>query len=527
LRTLALDLLSMLRPRWRRSAAAPAAADGGDRVFFEDSPLPMWVFDPETLRFLDVNATALDQYGYTRAEFLGMTIADIRPPEDLGRLFAAVQSPHRQTREKTGLFRHRKKSGEVITVEIVSHEIRHRGRRARLVLANDVTERLKLEEQVRQSQKMDAVGQLAGGVAHDFNNLLTVIAATTELALEDEALSAETRADLAEVRRATARAADLTRQLLALGRKQTLQPRLIDVNAAVMDAEKMLRRLIREDVALELSLANPLGPVFADRAQLEIALLNLVVNARDAMPDGGRIVIATREVLPDDEELAGELFRGAASPCVAITVRDTGHGMTAEVLERAFEPFFTTKPLGKGTGLGLATVYGIAKQSGGTIRLASAPGSGTAATIYLPRLAGEPNGGSEAKPVEPPGGGSEFVLVVEDEPAVRAVVERVLTAAGYRVLSAASGGEALALLSAPGHKVDLVVTDVIMPEMGGSQLAARLRADWPSVRVLFTSGYAADEFGSQRVPPNALLLHKPFTPDALVRAVRAALDERR
>jgi two-component system, cell cycle sensor histidine kinase and response regulator CckA len=513
-----------------RTPEALGESEARYRLLFDANLLPMWVFDVETLAFLAVNAAALDHYGWTREEFLAMTIKDIRPPEDVPRLLAAHAAP-RAGRRRAGLFRHRTRSGELIDVEIVSHEITWAGRGARLVLAHDVTDRLRAEralahsqQRLRQAQKLEAVGALAGGVAHDFNNLTTVIRTLTDLLLDDPELRPQQRTDLEDVRHAASRATELTRKLLAVSRKQTLQPRVLDLNAVVADGEKMLRRVLREDIALETALARPLPRVFADPSQLEEALLNLAVNARDAMPSGGTLLLRTAEV-EIGPDLAARNPGARAGAHVVLSVSDTGVGMSAEVQARCFEPFFTTKPEGEGTGLGLATVHGALQQSGGFVRLASAPGHGTTVSLFLPRHAdAEAPAAPGAVGAGPPRGGTETILVVEDEPGVRAAARRVLEAHGYLVASAGNGREALAVAEGLGAALDLVLTDVVMPEVGGRELVTHLRASWPRLRVLFTSGYPRAELCEGTLPGDVTFLQKPFTTDQLARAAREALD---
>ncbi len=402
---------------------------------------------------------------------------------------------------------HRSPSG---AVEAISTTIR------------DLTEWKRAEEELRQSQKMEAVGRLAGGIAHDFNNLLTVIKGNAELVLLGQGAEAPDREEVEEIQRAAERAATLTRQLLAFSRKQILQPRLLSLNGVVAEIERILGRLIGADVAMTTDLHPALGMVRADPGQLEQVLLNLVVNARDAMPSGGRLVIATREAR--EEEVRGH---AEAEPgrYVVLSVSDTGVGMDDRVRERVFEPFFTTKEPGKGTGLGLSTVYGIARQSGGFVRVESAPGAGSTFLVYLPRVqepgAAEPDvQGARDFPR-----GTETVLLAEDEDSVRVLARRILERSGYTVLAASGGAEALELAARAGGAVDLLVTDVVMPEMSGTELAQRLRASHPGLRVLYMSGYTEDATVHHRVEglPSAFL-PKPFAPDTFVRRVREALD---
>lgn len=357
------------------------------------------------------------------------------------------------------------------------------------------------EEHLRHAQKMEAIGRLAGGVAHDFNNLLTVINGYTEILMQTELDSARRR-DLDEVRKAGLRAVALTRQLLTFSRRQEVRPQIVDLNAVVVDMEKMLRRLLGEDVRLETRLDEALGLVKADSGQLEQVIMNLAVNARDAMPQGGTLTIETVNV-------------GATE--LALRVTDTGCGMEPEVVARIFEPFFTTKEVGKGTGLGLSVVYGVVEQAGGRIDVTSEPGKGTAFTITLPRAqeaARRDEGGTPQRDQ----GGSETVLLVEDEPSVRALARAVLQARGYTVLEATNGAEAYRSGTVAG--VDLVLTDVVMPEMGGPELVRQLRAERPALKVLYMSGHS----GKQGALGAEAVLEKPFTLDSLSKKVRDVLD---
>ena len=375
---------------------------------------------------------------------------------------------------------------------------------------DNVTERMKLEEQLRQSQKMEAVGMLAGGVAHDFNNLLTVINGYGEMLLSRIGEKSPMRKDVEEIRRAGDRAALLTRQLLAFSRRQVMQPKTIDLNELVANVENMLRRLIGEDVELRSILSTGLGRVKADPGQIEQVLLNLAVNSRDAMPGGGMLTIETANA-----SLANE-------PHVLLAVSDTGVGMNKETQARLFEPFFTTKEKGKGTGLGLSTVYGIVKQSQGCINVYSEVGKGTAFKIYLPRVNGEVESLSPV-PSEAPRG-SETVLVVEDEDSVRDLIGMVLSEKGYRVLLAGGGSEGLRMSGEHKEQIHLLITDVVMPGMGGRELATRLEAARPGMKALFMSGYTENSISHHGVLDAGLeFLQKPFTSDELVRKVREAI----
>ncbi len=385
------------------------------------------------------------------------------------------------------------------------------------------------EDQLRQSQKMDAIGRLAGGVAHDFNNLLTVILGYGEQMLERVPARDPLRASIAEIQSAAERAAALTRQLLAFSRRQVLESRSLDLNRIAAGTGDLLRRLIGEDIQLELKLDPTLGHVLADEHQLQQVILNLAINARDAMPDGGKLTIATANT-DVDKSHADPQLPVPPGRYVRLLVSDTGVGMDAATRARVFEPFFTTKELGKGTGLGLATVYGIVSQSGGYILLASEPGQGSVFQVYLPRLdATTPTGAREVAASDPGQlpGGHETVLLVEDEAVVRELMRETLAQHGYRVLSARSSEEAMRLSANHAGLIDMLVTDVVMPGMGGSDLAARLVGDHPRICVLFISGYADDARLREGVREGqAAFLQKPFTRVALALKVREALDAR-
>jgi len=393
-----------------------------------------------------------------------------------------------------------------------------------LGIGRDVTERLGLEQQLRQAQKMEAVGRLAGGIAHDFNNILTAITGHADLLLEDLGHHDPRRADVDEIRRSAERAAGLTRQLLAFSRQQVLQPKVVDLNALVLDMDKLLRRLIGEDVELATVLDPTLGRVTADPGQLEQVIVNLAVNARDAMPQGDKLTLETRNIdLDSSYTLEHSLVK--PGPYVQLTVSDSGIGMDEETQAHAFEPFFTTKPRGQGTGLGLAMVYGTVKQSGGFIWVYSEPGRGATFKIYLPRVDAPVESAAPPAPVERPPRGSETVLLAEDEPAVRAIARQALERQGYTVLAAPSGADALALAAQHGATIHLLLTDVVMPGMSGRDLADRLTAQRPGIRVLYISGYTDNAIVRHgMLEPGLAYLQKPFRPDALVRKVREVLD---
>jgi two-component system, cell cycle sensor histidine kinase and response regulator CckA len=618
------------------------------RLLFDGNPMSMWLYDLKTFAFLDVNEAAIEQYGYTRDEFLRMTIKDIRPPEDLSALAENLAKGSLRI-EKSGTWRHRRKNRSVIDVEIVSHDFEWDGHAARLVLATDVTQRRRaedalrrseaayrsvveeapygifratengrmisvnqalvqilgydskdelmavnarhfyrdsearaqlveqkwrvgrfetievewkrkdrkvirvrlsgmiardeldgsifdevfvedtterrgLEQQLRQSQKMEAIGRLSGGIAHDFNNLLGVIIGYSELVEEQLPVGDPLRARTVEIKKAGHRAAALTRQLLAFSRQQVLEPRILNLNAVVVDVEKMLKRLIGEDIALVTGLEADLGSVKADPGQIEQVIVNLAVNARDAMPDGGTLTIETADVELD------EVYARAHSPSISgafvmLAVTDTGTGMDAETQARIFEPFFTTKELGKGTGLGLATVYGVVKQSDGHIWVYSEPGKGTTFKIYLPRVFAQAEKDVQRSAPSKIAGGTETILLVEDEEALRTLTRDLLLECKYRVIEARDGVHALELAAKCTGRIHLLLTDVVMPKLGGPALAERLLQKHPDMKVLYMSGYTGRSVVSGGlVSVESGVLPKPFTRESLTRKVREILD---
>jgi PAS domain S-box-containing protein len=391
-------------------------------------------------------------------------------------------------------------------------------------IARDVTERKQLEEQLRQSQKMEAIGQLAGGVAHDFNNLLTAINGYSSLALQRLEDGHPVKSYLEEVKKAGDRATNLTRQLLAFGRKQILQPLALNLNYVVSDMNKMLRRLIGEDIELVAKLDPDLGKVMADPGQIEQVLVNLIVNARDAMPRGGNLTIETENV-ELDEEYGSKHVGVSPGKYVVLAVSDNGEGMCEEVRRKVFEPFFTTKEKGKGTGLGLSTVYGIVKQSGGNIWVYSEPGRGTTFKVYLPQVESRVKKPDEQVVESAPRGGTETILLVEDEEVVRGLARRILEQAGYSVVETGKAAEALHFCEEHAAEVNLLLTDVVMPEMSGQELAAQLKSQCPDLKTLFMSGYTDEAIVHHGVLDSCVeFIQKPFTPAALVRKVREVLD---
>jgi len=386
-------------------------------------------------------------------------------------------------------------------------------------------EKTALQEQLRQSQKMEAIGKLAGGVAHDFNNLLTVIHGYSELILKSLDQSSRLRQDVQEILNASERASSLTRQLLAFSRKQVLQPKVLDLNDHVPNMDKMLRRMIGEDVELVTLLAKDLGRIKADPGQIEQVILNLAVNAKDAMLNGGKLTIETANVKLD-KSYARSHIGVTPGHYVMLSVSDTGAGMTPEIKERIFEPFFTTKEEGKGTGLGLSTVYGIVQQSGGNVWVYSEPGVGTTFKIYLPTIEEDTESLRPTALSTKPMQGFETILLVEDEETVRKLACTVLQKYGYTVLEAPNGEEALRIVQGQnGNPIHLMVTDVVMPGMSGRQLAERLVSLWPKLKVLYMSGYTDNAIVHHGVlDPGIAYIQKPFAPDALASKVREILD---
>jgi two-component system, cell cycle sensor histidine kinase and response regulator CckA len=423
----------------------------------------------------------------------------------------------------SGVFVNRRKDGALYEEEAVISPVRDAsGRVANYVaVKRDVTAERRMEEQLQHAQKMEAVGRLAGGVAHDFNNLLTAITGYSELVLARLEEEDPSHRDVEEIRRAAERAATLTRQLLAFSRRQVLRPKVLDLNEVVGGMRKMLARLIGEDVELVTAFGAASGRVTADPGQIEQVLVNLAINARDAMPDGGRLVVETSD-LDLDGTRAGLHDPVRPGKYVVLSVTDTGCGMDEATMSRLFEPFFTTKEVGKGTGLGLATAYGIVAQSGGHLRAESEPGRGSTFRVYLPRVDAEvPRDAAPAAPRR----GSETILVAEDEEMVRELVSAVLGQQGYAVLPARDGEEALRLAEEHEGSIPLLVTDVVMPRMGGIDLAVRLRSRRPGIRVLFVSGYTDTAGKPLGVPePGTEFLHKPFLPSVLASRVRSLID---
>jgi PAS domain S-box-containing protein len=490
------------------------------RLLFEANPWPMWVYNRTDLAFLAVNEAAVEHYGYSRQEFLSMTLRDIRPAEDVPALMANVAIPNTQL-HTDGPWRHRKKDGSIIFVEVTSHPISFGSADACLVLANDITERTKLEEQFRQSQKLEAVGQLAGGIAHDFNNLLTVVEGYAELIYGDMAEGDPNRTSVQEILVAAQRAAALTRQLLAFSRRQMLQPIRLNFNANVSSTHRMLNRLLGENIEMAIEADEQLWDVFADPGQIDQIILNLSVNARDAMERGGKLTISTGNVEIGESDAVTDVPPGRYA---RLSIADTGDGMDAETRKHIFEPFFTTKEIGRGTGLGLSTVYGIVKQSGGHILVESEPAKGSTFSILLPAVdapGSSPDAtGNTAVSVPRP---EETVLVVEDDAVVRQLVDAMLRSAGYRVIAPVTPAEALTVCADSTVRIDLLVTDMVLPATDGVEVAEAARRFRPGLKVLYVSGYTEHAVLRRNPVDSVPFLQKPFTKSALIAKVREVL----
>jgi len=465
--------------------------------------------------------------GYRREEAIGQNPRLLQSGKQSPELYQAMWDTLKQGRAWAGVFINKKKDGTLYEARAVISPMRDEtGRIISYVgVERDVTHERHLQDQLRQSQKMEAIGQLAGGIAHDFNNLLTIITGYGQLLLEDFDADDPRRLKICEINKAAARAASLTRQLLAFGRRQVLVSEVLDLNDVLANMEKMLHRLIREDIELVIVQGESLGRARTDRGQIEQVIMNLAVNARDAMPQGGRLTLETSNVDLDDSYAAShpEVAPGAY---VMLAVSDNGCGISREVQARIFEPFFTTKETGKGTGLGLSTVYGIVRQSEGYVSVYSEPGQGSTFKIYLPcvkeqaDLRSRPEEGAAAPPR-----GSETILLVEDEEAVRALVRDVLEALGYKVLLATRGDEAIAICRQHPDSIPLLLTDVVMPGMSGRELAESLRFLYPEMKLLYMSGYTDDAILRHGIlGPGEAFIGKPFTPHAIARKVRDTLD---
>jgi signal transduction histidine kinase/ActR/RegA family two-component response regulator len=552
----------------REAARGLTGADGatfvlrdGDCCFYadEDAIAPLWkgqrlpltscisgwaMLNRQSVAISDIYADERVPHAAYRPTFVkSLAMVPIRISAPVGAIGVYWARKHQPTRGELDLLQMLANSASValenvnLAARIASNSQAHTAaidaaERAQADTRREVDERLKAEaslrraeDQLRQAQKMEAMGRLAGGVAHDFNNLLTVILSYGRFVAEDLGQEHPSYPDVLEITQAAERGAELTRQLLAFSRRQVVETVELDVNEVLRGMEKMLRRLIGEDVSLSTVLAPELGRVQMDPGHLEQLVMNLVVNARDAMPDGGKLTLETSRMMLDRAYARGHL-EAKPGPYVMLAVSDTGVGIPPELQQRIFEPFFTTKEKGHGTGLGLSTVYGIVKQSGGDLHVYSHLGRGTTFKIYLPLVADVAEVEQEEASHEPTEPAVESILLVEDEPAVRAVASRAIRKAGYRLFEAADPAEALALADEQLDGIHLLVTDVVMPEMNGRELAERLSGRVPGLRVLFMSGYTGGALAHQKVlAAGAAHLQKPFTPDALIEKIRAALSQ--
>jgi PAS domain S-box-containing protein len=490
-------------------------------LFFEKAPAALIALAADTLRVTAANEKALHFLGYRREDIARVALQDLLPAEDLERtaelLLGNASSGELQNCHI------RDAAGGLRETDLAIHRLSEEG--VILFAIQDASARGRIEEQLRQSQKMEALGLLAGGIAHDFNNLLTIISGYSQMLQSSRMAADRDRTALEQVLKACERAADLTAQLLAFSRRQTIQPRVLDVNRLVDQTATLLGRLIGEHIDLRIKKAADAGSIHADPGQIQQMLLNLAINARDAMPDGGSLFIHTRGVELGGDYI-GQHFGVKPGKYVLLEVSDTGTGMDEVTRRRVFEPFFTTKAAGKGTGLGLSTVYGIVRQFGGSIDLYSEAGQGTTFRVYLPRV--EDAAGEERTETVEARGGHETLLLVEDEEGVRRMVLAALERCGYRVLVAAGGAEALEVARAYEGPIDVLITDMVMPRMNGRELATRLLQERPSTAVLFMSGYPGDTLQTTgALSGEAEFLQKPFAPIVLTAKVREIVDRKK
>jgi two-component system, cell cycle sensor histidine kinase and response regulator CckA len=526
--SLATALNQMAETVERRNAAL-ADSERRYRFLFDSNPLPMWAWDADTMLVLAVNEAAVEKYGYDRDTFLSLRILDLLDPSEHAR-FSGARLPFSESKQSAGTWLHRNASGRQLEMEVITTSSRRLGRASWLSVGIDVTARreaeralARSEEQLRQSQKMEAIGTFAGGISHDFSNLLTGMLGYCDLALAMMAVDDPVRRDVSEIRALAVRGTDLSKQILAVSRKQIVQPTVLDPNTVVQGLDRLLRRLMGEHIEVTTTLGTDLGTIRIDAAQLEQVMLSLASNARDAMPSGGTLRVATARVSEQEVQTFG---LDAQREWIVIRVTDTGVGMTDAIREHIFEPFFTTKERGKGTGLGLPLAYGMIDQAGGEIRVNSAPGHGTTFHLLLPRLGELPTDLSVEEEIPEVLTGQETVLLTEDEDSVRAVATAALERRGYRVLAAADGESAIAISRAFPGRIDLLVTDVVMPGMNGRELAEQLEQMRPGMRVLFVSGYTDDAVLLKGVSlDERTFLQKPFTSLELARRVRVVLDQ--
>ena len=476
--------------------------------------------------FTSVNSSAVEVMGWSKAEALGINLKTLVVPEHLSlcrQMMQRILNDEPLQQFEINLLR---KDGRKVLLEVSARLIQSEGKKKGVQgIARDVTERRRLESVVRQSQKLEAIGRLSGGVAHDFNNLLCVISGHTELLSEQLAADHPSARNVAQIKKAVNSASTLVRQLLAFSRKQVFYPQTLDLNKVVLETEKLLSRLIGEHIQFSYKLHGELWPVRVDPVQIEQIIVTLALNARDAMPHGGKLSILTENV-ELGEQLGSHRPNLPAGNYVLLVVADDGHGMDEYAQNRIFEPFYSTKELGKGTGLGLATVYGIVKQSGGAITVDTQPHQGTTFKIYFPRVDQEGANAPGDAPSTSNFSGTETILLVENAEPLRALAKEFLKGSGYAVLEAENGKEAIRIANAFGGPIDLLLTDVIMPEMGGKKLAEQLKSLRPATKVLFMSGYSDDSIAQSGIRVlEMVFLEKPFTREVLLRKVRRILDE--
>jgi two-component system, cell cycle sensor histidine kinase and response regulator CckA len=505
----------------KHAEAALLEAEARYHILFDNAPDGIVICDPETARILEFNETACRQLGYSRDEFSRLSISDIDindTPEIVRYRFDEVLREGRVDFET----RHRTKSGEIRTVHITLMTTEISGRRALHCVLRDITERRRLQDQLRHAQKLESIGQLAGGIAHDFNNVLNAVVGYAGMMQMDLTESDPMRHFADEIAAAAMRGASLTTQILAFSRKQTLEMRPVNINEVILSLEKMLHRLVREDIIIKLSLPCQALFVMADAAQIDQVLINLTTNARDAMPNGGEILISTN-IFAMNEEFVLTHGYGRPGKYALITFSDSGCGMDEETRLRIFDPFFTTKEIGRGTGLGLAVVHGILKQHGGFVDLYSEPGKGTVFNIYLPLTDSASEEIEVTTPIERRGG-TETILIAEDDASLRKLSGTVLTHFGYRIIEAVDGEDAILKFSQNSDAIELVILDCIMPKKNGGEAYESINRLKPGIKTIFMSGYADESFPYRELFDKTAFIRKPMKPDELLHVVRETLD---
>jgi len=509
-----------------RAEEALIASNANYKLLFENNPRPMWVYDTETLAFLAVNDAAIEKYGYSREEFLTMTIKDVRPPEDLPNLFDSLSKVH-QTGEYAGCWRHQKRDGSIIDVEIASHQLPFAGRPARLVLANDVTEKKMIEAQLLRTQRMESIGTLAGGIAHDLNNVLAPILMAVQL-LRERFKDDPTQRILETMETSARRGASIVRQVLTFARGVKGEQTAIQPKHLLANMERMLQQTFPKSIDVRVDVFKQLWLVIGDPTQLDQVLLNLSVNARDAMPNGGKLTIHAENIILD-EHYARLNLQATAGPYVLIEVADTGYGMPPEVVDKIFEPFFTTKEVGHGTGLGLSTVQAIVKSHRGFVNVYSEVGKGTSFKVFFPAKESDETREAAVQLTELPLGHGELILIVDDEAAVREIAQVTLESYNYGVVTAKDGTEALALYAQHKDEIKAVLLDMMMPVMDGPTTIRVLESMNPNIKIIAASGLL-DNTKSLNLPgaPNGsvrAVLAKPYTAEKLLKTLSAVIAE--